>query len=338
VSLPSRTSEGVVRSPATVLRTSQATLRPDGTVARFEFTARRTSQTVPPQRLTMTFTPGSVALATQVGDSAPRTSTVPVEGTALPYVGSAYTLFELATRLARRAPAGTDTTRIAMVAVIGRVVQATVTRVGADSMLLSLDGDAPWRMRVDPAGRILGIQGTPTQRVAVSRLPSLDVAALAAERPIGTLSPTDTVRASVGRAELTVVYGRPSRRGRAILGGIVPYDEVWRTGANAATVLTTSADLNVGGVDVPRGSYTLWTLPTRAGWKLIINRETGQWGTEYKPDRDLARVDMAAARAAEPVEQFTISVAPGAGRTAVGRLRLAWDDFEVSVPVAAVTR
>jgi hypothetical protein len=320
------------------MRTFQAALRPDGTVARFELTARRTSQTVPPQRLTMSFTPGSVVLATQVGDSAPRTSTVPVEGTALPYVGNAYTLFELATRLARRAPAGADTTRLAMVAVIGRVVPATVTRVGADSMLLSLDGDAPWRMRVDAAGRILGIQGTPTQRVAVSRLPALDVTALSAERPIGTLSPTDTVRATLGRAAITVVYGRPSRRGRTILGGVVPYDEVWRTGANAATVLTTSADLNVGGVTVPRGSYSLWTLPARGGWKLIINRETGQWGTEYKPARDLARVDMAAAHAAEPVEQFTISVVPGAGRSPVGRLRLAWDDFEASVPVAVVGR
>ena len=330
---------GVVRSPATIQRTFSATLNPDGTVARFELLARRAAGTVPPQRIVMTFGAGSVELSTQVGDSAARTTALPVQGTALPYVGNGFSLFELATRLARRTtPAGTDTARFSMVASFGRVLPATVTRAGADSMLISISGDAPYRARVDADGRILGLEGTPTQRVAVTRLPSLDVAALQAERPIGTLSPTDTVVARLGRAELTVAYSRPSRRGRTILGGIVPYDSVWRTGANAATLLTTSAALNVGGVNVPRGTYSLWSVPSRSGWTLVINRQSGQWGTEYDASRDLARVPMLATRAAAPLEQFTITIAPAASGTGTARLQLAWDSFEASVPIAVVGR
>jgi hypothetical protein len=186
---------------------------------------------------------------------------------------------------------------------------------------------------VDADGRILGLQGTPTQRVAVTRVPAIDMPVLSADRPIGTLSPTDTVRAQLGRDTITVVYSRPSKRGRTILGNVVPYDEVWRTGANAATVLTTTGALTVGGVQVPRGSYTLWTLPSRSGWKLIINRQTGQWGTEYDRAQDLARVDLTSSRAAQVAEQFTIAVEPAGG--SAGRLRMLWDDFELTVPVVA---
>ena len=147
---------------------------------------------------------------------------------------------------------------------------------------------------------------------------------------------TDTVQSRFGRAALRVVYSRPSRRGRTVLGGVVPYDSVWRTGANAATVFTTSAPLNIGGVNVPIGAYSLWTVPSRTGWKLVINRQVGQWGTEYDAARDLARIEMALARVADPVEQFTIALNPAAGST--GRLQLAWDDFQASVPIAVVGR
>ena len=81
-------------------------------------------------------------------------------------------------------------------------------------------------------------------------------------------------------------------RGRKIFGGLVPYDQVWRTGANAATSLKTDVDLTIGGANVPAGSYTLYTLPGMNSWKLIINKQTGQWGTEYSEGQDLARVDM----------------------------------------------
>jgi Protein of unknown function (DUF2911) len=86
---------------------------------------------------------------------------------------------------------------------------------------------------------------------------------------------------------VTIHYSRPSMRGRKIFGRLVPYDRVWRTGANAATSLQTDVDLTIGGANVPAGSYTLYTLPGANGWQLIINKQTGQWGTEYGQARTL---------------------------------------------------
>jgi hypothetical protein len=114
----------------------------------------------------------------------------------------------------------------------------------------------------------------------------------------------------VGSAALWIDYGRPAKRGRRILGEIVPYDQVWRTGANAATQIHTAADLRVGDVILPAGRYTLWTLPTRQGATLIINRQTGQWGTQYDPAQDLVRALLLTAQLPESVERFTISIAP----------------------------
>ena len=132
---------------------------------------------------------------------------------------------------------------------------------------------------------------------------------------------------------VTIEYGQPHARGRTVMGGVVPWDRVWRTGANAATSLVTDVDLVVGGVRLPRGRYSLYTLPTRAGWKLIINRQTGQWGTEYDPKQDLARVDMRVRTLREPMESFTIWLVPGgAGR---GVLRMAWGTVEASADWAA---
>jgi hypothetical protein len=98
------------------------------------------------------------------------------------------------------------------------------------------------------------------------------------------LSPRDTARMELGAGKhLFIDYGRPSMRGRRIMGGLVPYGRVWRTGANAATTLVTDVDLTSAAVRVPRGTYTLYTLPTAGGWTLIVNRQTGQWGTQYEP-------------------------------------------------------
>jgi hypothetical protein len=144
-------------------------------------------------------------------------------------------------------------------------------------------------------------------------------------------SPRDTARATVGGATVIVDYGAPSKRGRVIFGGLVPWDQVWRTGANAATQLETSADLVVGGTTIPAGKYTLFTLPTPKGVSLIVNRETGQWGTDYKADRDLVRIPMRTASVASPVERLKIALEP-AGKAYV--MKVTWDTTEWSVPVA----
>jgi hypothetical protein len=146
-------------------------------------------------------------------------------------------------------------------------------------------------------------------------------------------SPPGTATTTLNGKKVTVDYSRPSAKGRKIVGGLVPYDKVWRTGANEATMLTTETDLDVGGTNVPAGKYTLWTLPSEGGWKLIVNKQTGQWGTEYDQSQDFARIDMQKSQTQQPVEQFTISFSPKGNDAA--ELVLDWENTRLSVPVKA---
>ncbi len=144
-------------------------------------------------------------------------------------------------------------------------------------------------------------------------------------------SPPGSTEMQVNGKKIEINYGRPYRKGRKIFGDLVPYGQVWRTGANEATSLVTEADLVIGGAPVPAGSYTLYTLPQASGWRLILNKETGQWGTEYDPSQDLARVDMQMERLAAPVEQFTISL--NKRSQDAGVLRMEWENTGVWVDV-----
>jgi hypothetical protein len=140
----------------------------------------------------------------------------------------------------------------------------------------------------------------------------------------------DTARATIGAATFSVDYGRPLARGRTLLGTVISYDRVWRTGANAATQLTISAPITLGRVSVPAGTYTLWTVPRVGGADLIVNRQTGQWGTEYGRVHDLGRVPMKADSVDIPVEQFTIAIEPTDARH--GTLVMAWGTFRWTAP------
>ena len=148
----------------------------------------------------------------------------------------------------------------------------------------------------------------------------------------GPSSPRDSVSASIGNATVLVDYGRPSRRGRAIFGGLVPYDAVWRTGANAATTLVLGGDVELGGQPLRAGTYTLYSLPARDGWTLIVSGQTGQWGTEYNAGRDVLRVPLETSRPPAPVDTFTIA-AEGGERE--GRLVFAWDTLQGAVALRA---
>src|SRR5271170_5465275 len=107
---------------------------------------------------------------------------------------------------------------------------------------------------------------------------------------------------------ITVNYSSPRAKGRKIFGGLVPYGEVWRTGANEATTFVTTADVSVGGKDIPAGNYTIFTVPNADKWTLIINKKTGEWGIPYKYEGDeLARVDLKVSSTSAPVENFAIS-------------------------------
>ena len=116
-----------------------------------------------------------------------------------------------------------------------------------------------------------------------------------------------TASVTVGGGTIDVRYNTPHMRGRKIMGTLVPYGQVWRTGANPATTLITSVPLKFGTLLVPAGTHTLYTLPGSDAWKLIVNNETGQWGTEYKPEMDLGRVDMSAKPMTSPQEVMSIS-------------------------------
>jgi hypothetical protein len=135
----------------------------------------------------------------------------------------------------------------------------------------------------------------------------------------------------VSGATISVTYGGPYVKGRKIFGGLVPYGEVWRTGADEATTFTTELELDIGGVKVPKGSYTLYTLPRETSSALIISTQPGQWGMEYDPSRDLARVDLQKETLANPVEQFTISFDRRGTDAAV--MKLAWEHTLWWVPL-----
>ena len=129
-------------------------------------------------------------------------------------------------------------------------------------------------------------------------------------------------------------YGRPLVRGRELFGKLLPYDYVWRTGANAATQFTTSAPIMLAGVRVPAGTYTLWTVPRRKGADLIVNTQTGQWGTGYDGKRDLAIGRMAGDSVTAPVEAFTISITQSDARH--GTLAMEWGPFRWTAPIVVL--
>ena len=140
------------------------------------------------------------------------------------------------------------------------------------------------------------------------------------------LSPPMSTTVTIEGKKLRIDYGAPSMRGRKVMGGLVPYGEVWCAGANDATTLTTEADLDFAGLKVPKGSYTLWALPEKTEWTLIVNKQTGQWHTEYHENRDLGRVKINVKSLPMPVERFRIELAAAGGNK--GTLSLIWETTE----------
>lgn len=143
-------------------------------------------------------------------------------------------------------------------------------------------------------------------------------------------SPPASVSAKIDGADVKLDYSQPAMNGREIWGKLVPYDKEWRTGANEATTITFSQPMVVGGTDVPAGAYTLWTVPKADGSaKLVINKQTGQWGTNYDNKQDLVRVDLKKTDLPQPVERFTMAVEPTA--SGGGQLKMSWDKTQYSV-------
>lgn len=149
------------------------------------------------------------------------------------------------------------------------------------------------------------------------------------------LSPAATAETMLGGKKVSIKYSTPSMRGRKVMGGLVPYGEVWRTGANAATSLTTETPLKIGSLSVPAGSYTLYTVPEAPGkpWTLIVNKQTGQWGTVYQKEQDLGRTELKGEKLGAPQEVMSLSFEKVSGKKA--ELHIRWETTDEFVPVTA---
>ena len=151
------------------------------------------------------------------------------------------------------------------------------------------------------------------------------------KQPPNKLSPEAMTTVQLGGNKVTIEYSAPSARGRKVEGGLIPYDKVWRAGADSATTLINDADIMIGSLLVPAGTHTIYVAATDGAWKLIINKQTGQWGTEYSEDQDLGRVDMTVKKTGTPVETFKMDLAKSGNKAAV--LSLMWGSTTATVPV-----
>ncbi|MCC6318574.1 MAG: DUF2911 domain-containing protein [Gemmatimonadaceae bacterium] len=201
---------------------------------------------------------------------------------------------------------------------------------------------APYAMSLvfDGRGGLIGLSGAYTTNKAIAQRTTgrIDMDALARRmRPTGVLSPRQVAQASITQAPIMISYGSPAVRGRTVWGGaLIPMDSIWRTGANEATLLATSRPIQLGGLHVPAGLYSLWTQLTPSGAVLIVNSQTGQWGTQYDASHDLGRAPLELSPTDAFVEDLTITIRPLNG--ARGVIELAWGDRKASVGFQVLAR
>ena len=301
---------------------SLARLQPDGTP--FPNAASETR---------FTFGTDSVVRELVFADSTPRRAFAARR--AMPNLPTfVYGPFEVLAALRRRG------TSVDSVPALGNAGAPSVVGLAVQSGDTSrLVGAVPYQMllRFDASDRLLSVDGSfTTNKVLATRgNGGLDIAAIAqAMRPTGVLSVRETVRAAFGPGGMVLVdYGRPHVRSRTVWGGtLVPIDSVWRFGANDATHLFTTRTLALGSLTLAPGMYTLWLQHTHTGTFLIVNRQTGQWGTQYDAAQDIGRVEVQMSATPAPVEEFTIRLrALGPAR---GVLDLSWGDRAGTVPFA----
>ena len=352
------TVDAVDRFPRVRRRHAEIALRPDGGIRRLEMDIHTPSEPADQRERRVVAEVRADSVRVTKTDDAGRFSRAFATqgGTAMAHVPQMYSLYELylAAALRRAAAAGGgrapgDTVQMRQFYVDREfdrfpLHRGVVRPLAGGRAEIAHDWLAGTGVAtLDSAHRLLAYSGARTtylvdvRRVAdppdvqavAQRFAALEASGGGA-RP---LSVRDTVRATVGAAAITVDYSRPLARGRTLLGDVIPYGRVWRTGANAATHFTTSAPITLAGLAVPAGSYTLWTLPREGGVELIVNRQTGQWGTGYGPAHDLGRAPMTAEAPATPTEAFTISVVADSARPGKGTLAMAWGPFRWTAPI-----
>jgi hypothetical protein len=347
------TSDEVDRWPSVKVRHTVMTLAPDGSLRHLEMDVRTPNADTPARRarhVTADVTADSVKVSIKDSSGVKDTAFATGGAITVPHVSMMYSVIELeiAAAIARGAaahmPAGDSVpfrqwypdrdVGPSFVLHSGYVHPLGGGKVELWHDWLSGIGDAV----VDSNRKMLSYDGArSTYKVVVKRLASGDVPDIAAfgakmaatEKSTGgikQLSVRDTARGSVGTATFTVDYGRPLARGRELIGNVIPYDFVWRTGANAATQFTVSSPITLDGLAMKPGTYTLWTAPHKNGVvDLIVNKEFGQWGTDYDGSHDLGTAPLHTELAKAPVEEFTISIVSSDAHH--GSLVMAWGNF-----------
>jgi hypothetical protein len=319
------TGETVVRSGPTVSRT-QYDIRLAGGKATAAVVRRRQADgsPIPNNPLEWRFTfRGDSARREIVWKDSTQTASFAAPNAFVAFPVYSYAPFELI--FARGAGARDSVLAIGLG---GNAVSVVGLQTYSGDTLRMRGGTYPMLARFDREGRLLLTDGIFTTNKAVGTRKSgkVDIGALAvAMKPTGVLSPRATAYAGFSRGPIFISYGRPAVRERTVWGGVlIPFDTVWRTGANEATHLATSKTIVLGDMTLAPGLYTLWTQYTRAGTFLIVNRQVGQWGTEYTASQDIGRLKMDMAKTPEHIEDFTITVrASGPNR---GAMDFAWGD------------
>jgi hypothetical protein len=157
------------------------------------------------------------------------------------------------------------------------------------------------------------------------------VSALLAAALMAQQSPPAETSVTIGGKIIRVNYSAPSMHGRKIFGGLEPYGRVWRAGANEATALHTDANLDIGGLPVPKGDYTLFVYLDPKQWQLVVSKATGEWGLDYDKSHDLGRVKMDMSKRPKPIETYKMTLSSlGPGK---GKLQLAWENTVAEVPI-----
>jgi hypothetical protein len=166
-------------------------------------------------------------------------------------------------------------------------------------------------------------------------VPSLTIGIVAAMMIVAPLlaqqSPPAETSVTIAGKVIRINYSAPSMRGRKIFGGLEPYGRVWRAGANSATALHTDANLDIGGLSVVKGDYTLFVYLDPNQWQLVVSKDTGEWGLDYNQGRDLGRVKMEMSKPPKPVETYKMTLS-SLGQNK-GKLQLAWENSIAEVPI-----
>lgn len=256
------------------------------------------------------------------GENESRTYMAPYEPGVLPFIDMVHWPFEIAFNSA--VTTGQDTVNQPLLSG-NRISDFIIADIEGDSMTIRHPFRGVMGVNVNAEGNIQHLDaGLTTRKLKVDRVDAVDMNALAdryAQNPIGELSGAVSAEYTIGDSNFRVDYGSPQKRGRDLFGGIVPYGERWRTGANRATHFYTSSDIQIGDLDIPAGEYTIFTIPEEDGGTMIINSETGQNGNSYDESQDFGRVPMQVEQTDQMTEAFTITVEETEGG---GRLNLIW--------------